>query len=174
MGNRLPFALVFVVGLAGCGVTDFEVSQDIEEQTIPGSALPELLGQFFEFPLELDIRGEIEAMETGPIDGVYLSGLSLTITETATSAGDSDDWSFVRTVDVFIASSVEGSALPQVKVATATDPGAATVMSFVPVAGLNLLPYVNEGSVMTAEADADAPPDDVSYLGRAVFRVEPL
>src|SRR5688500_15866199 len=134
MGNRLALALVFVLG--GCGVANFNVEQDVEEQTIPGSALPELLGQFFEFPLELDIRAEIEAMETGPINAVYLTGLSLTITETATPAGDTDDWSFVRTVDVFIASSLEGSALPQVKIATATDPGTATVMAFVPVGGV--------------------------------------
>ncbi len=174
MGNRFSHVLGLALLLGGCGIANFDVEQDIEEQTIPGSALPALLGQFFEFPLELDIRAEIEAMETGPIDGVYLRALTLTITDTATPAGDSDEWSFVRTVDVFIASTVDGSDLARVKVATVANPGEATVMTFVPVAGVNLLPYVNEGSEMTAEADADAPPDDVTYVGNAVFEVEPL
>lgn len=166
--------LGFAVLLAGCGVTNFNVEQDIEEQTIPGSALPDVLGQFFEFPLELDIRAEIEAMETGPINAVYLKALTLTITDTAVPGGDSDDWDFVRTIDVFIASTADGSALPMVKVATVANPGAVQVMRFVAVGGVNLLPYVNEGSEMTAEADADAPPDDVTYVGNAVFEVQPL
>lgn len=172
MGKRLGLACIVL--LAGCGVTNFDVEQDIEEQTIPGSALPDVLGQFFEFPLELDIRAEIEAMETGPINAVYLKALTLTITDTALLGGDRDDWDFVRSIDVFIASTADGSDLPMVEVATVTNPGAVQVMTFVPVGGLNLLPYVNEGSAMTADADADAPPDDVTYIGNAVFEVEPL
>ncbi len=167
MDPRLALVIVLTVG--GCGITNFEVEQEIDEQTIPGSALPDVLDQFFEFPLELDIRSQIEAMETGPIDGVFLKSLTLTIT------GDADDdWSFVRTIDVFIASTADGSALPMVEVASVSDPDAGAVLTFTPVAGLNLLPYVNEGSEMTADADADSPPDDVTYVGLAVFEVHPL
>lgn len=160
-------ALALVL-LAGCGVTNFDVEQPIEEQTIPGSALPDILDMFFEVPLELDIREQIEAMETGPIDGVFLKSLTLTITT------PDDDWSFVRSIDVFIAGTADGSTLPMERVASVEDPGASTTMTFVPVAGLNLLPYVNEGGELSADADADAPPDDVTYDGRAVFEVHPL
>jgi hypothetical protein len=39
---------------------------------------------------------------------------------------------------------------------------------------VNLLPYVNEGSRMTADGEGQAPPDDTTYAGEAVFRVSPL
>lgn len=166
--------LSIAFGSAACGLANFDVDQDIPEQTIDGSPLPDVFDMFFEFPLMIDIESKIKAKETGPIDWVHLTSLELVITDAARPAGDSDDWSFVRSVDVFVQSTRQGSSLPRVRVARASSPGPVTVMQFDPDSDINLVPYINEGSQMTTEAEADVPPDDVSFRGRAVFEVNPL
>ena len=166
---RLLLLLAF-----GCGVADFDVEQEVPEQRIEGSPLPGLLSQFFDFPIEIQIQEQIEAMETGPIDSIHLTSLVLDVTATAEPSGDSDDFSFVERIDIHIESSQSGSSLPRVLVATVSSPGPTRRLDFDEVGGVNLLPYVNEGSVMTADGSGMAPPDDISYNGRAVFRVNPL
>ncbi len=115
----------FAVLLAGCGVTDFDISQPVPQQTIQGSPLGGVLGAIFQVPLSLDISGQIKAMDTGPIKSVTLKSLELTIT----SPSDGD-WSFVSEIDVFVSSTKQGSSLPKTEVAHVTSPGKVKVMSF--------------------------------------------
>src|SRR5690349_727073 len=92
--DRCVRSLLFIL-LAGCGVTDFDISQPILEQHVQGSPLPGPLATLFPLPLDIDIAQKIKEMETGPIDSVTLSKLTLTITATAMPNGDHDDFSFV-------------------------------------------------------------------------------
>lgn len=156
---------------AGCGVADFDVKQAVPEQRIAGSALPGPLSGLFALPLNLDLSSQIKAMDTGPIDSVTLSSLSLAITMTAQPTGD---WSFVDQIDVFVSSSKNGSTLPKQKIAHVTAPGAVQTMDFAIEPGVNLKPYVDEGSVVEGNASGRAPAHDVTYDGASVFTVHPL
>ena len=166
--------LLFAFLLGGCGIADFDVDQPVPEQTIAGSSLPGPLAALFPLPLSLDISQQIKAHDTGPIDSVVMSSLELTITDTARPSGDTDDWSFVDSVDVFVESTKTGTTLPKVKIATVSHPGAVQTMSFTIDQSVNLKPYIDEGTKVDTMGSGTAPPDDVSYDGKSVFRVHPL
>jgi len=171
---RLALFATCTVLAGGCGVTDFDISQDVPEQQIAGSPLPGPLGALFPIPLSLDLSAEIAKRDSGPIDSVTLSGLSLAITATDRPGGDADDWGFVAEIHVFVKSSAQGSTLPRVEIASARQPGAVTTLEFDVDTGVNLKPYVDEGSIVEGSGSGDAPADDVSYDGKGVFTVHPL
>src|SRR3954468_21771716 len=137
---------VAVVWLGGCSVTDFDIDQPLPEQRVQGSPIPGPLQILFPLPLDLDLSAKIKEHETGPIDSVTLSSLELTITATDRPAGDTDDWSFVESIHVFVKSGQSGSSLPRVEIANVASPGAVTTLSFHCNGDVNLDPYVNEGS----------------------------
>jgi len=167
-------ALGLAITLAGCSVTDFDIDQPIQEQQIQGSPLPGSLALLFPLPLSVDLAAKIQEMETGPIDSVTLSSLELSITDTARPGGDTDDWSFVEEIHVFVSSNKQGTTLPRVEIAHVSNPGAVTTMKFVVDKKVDLDPYVNEGSTVEGESSGTVPMDDVSYDGKAVFTVHPL
>jgi hypothetical protein len=160
--------------LSGCGVADFDIHQMLVEQTVTGSALPGPLAALFPVPLSFDISQKIKEMETGPIDSVTLTSLKLSITATARPSGDTDDWSFVESIHVFVKSSKSGTTLPRIEIAKVMNPGAVTTMTFDVDDSVDINPYVNEGSIVEGESAGTVPDDDVSYDGVAVFTVHPL
>src|ERR1700759_1829190 len=101
-GTCCPGLAAFV--LTGCSVLDFDIGQNIPEQMVQGSQIPGPLAALFPIPISLDLESAIKAQNTGPIDSVTLSSLELTITMTDEPSGDTDDWSFVTSVDVFVES----------------------------------------------------------------------
>lgn len=169
--RHLSFSLTI---LAGCSIADFDVDQKIPEQSVPGSSIPGPLAALFPLPINLDLESKIKAQDTGPIDSVTLHSIELTITATARPTGDTDDWSFVSHVDVFIESRKSGTTLPKIKVASASMPGPVQTMKFDIEKGVNLKPYVDEGSQVDTTGSGTAPSDDVSYDGNATFTVHPL
>jgi hypothetical protein len=156
-----------VIAAAGCGIADFDVEQPVPAQTIQGSGLPAPLAAIFPLPLNLDISSKIKARDTGPIDGVTLSSLTLDI---SSSGGD---WSFVSSIDVFVSSSKSGSGLPRAKIASVASPGAVRTLSF-RVEGVNLKPYIDEGSQVDSAGMGTQPTQDVTFSGKGVFTVHPL
>lgn len=168
------YSLIAAVALAGCGVADFDIDQPIVEQRISGSPLPGPLAVLFPLPLDIDISSKIKEMETGPIDSVTLKSLKLTITATGMPSGDTDDWRFVDEIHVFVESSMSGSTLPRVEICKVVNPGQVTTLDFEVVSGIDINPYVNEGSVVEAESSGTLPDDDVTYDGEAVFTVHPF
>lgn len=163
-----PLYLVMLAALAGCGIADFDVTQPIPEQTIAGSPLPGPLATLFPIPLNLDISQQIKAMDTGPIGGVHLSSLELSLTS---SGGD---WSFVDEIDVFVSSTKSGTTLPKVEIAHVTSPGAVRTLHFKVDGGVDLKPYIDEGSEVDGQSSGHAPMQDTSYDGQGVFTVHPL
>lgn len=160
-------AMCPVIAAAGCGIADFDVEQPVPAQTIQGSGLPAPLAAIFPLPLDLDISSKIKARDTGPIDGVTLSSLTLDI---SSSGGD---WSFVSSIDVFVSSSKSGSALPRAKIASVASPGAVRTLSF-RVEGVNLKPYIDEGSQVDSAGMGTQPTQDIAFSGKGVFTVHPL
>lgn len=166
MLRSLPICLAMTT--AACGVADFDVEQPVPAQTIQGSGLPAPLAAIFPLPLNLDISSKIKAKDTGPIDGVTLSSLTLDITS---SGGD---WSFVTSIDVFVASTKQGSTLPRAKIASVASPGAVRTLSFHVEAGVNLKPYIDEGSQVDSAGTGTQPTQSVTFDGKGVFTVHPL
>jgi hypothetical protein len=157
-----------VATMAGCGIADFDVDQPVQPQTIQGSGIPAPLAAIFPLPLSLDLDSKIKAHDTGPIDGVTLSSLTLQIT----SSGS--DWSFVSNIDVSVESTKAGTTLPKVKIASVSSPGAVQLLTFDVEHGVNLKPYIDEGSQVDSSGTGTQPTNDVSFDGKGVFTVHPL
>jgi len=162
------FVAALIATIAGCGITDFDVEQPVPAQTIQGSGIPAPLAAIFPLPLTLDLESKIKARDTGPIDSVTLSSLTLHITS---SGGD---WSFVTSVDVFVQSTKSGTVLPKVKIASVSSPGAVQTLSFNVEHGVNLKPYIDEGSQADSNGSGTQPTRDVTFDGLGVFTVHPL
>src|ERR1043166_5130747 len=94
---KISLVACLVMASAGCGITHFDVDPPGPAQPIQGSGMPAPLAAIFPLPLNLDLESKIKAKDTGPIDSVTLSSLTLHITS---SGGD---WSFVTSVDAFVA-----------------------------------------------------------------------
>lgn len=178
MHRLLHFGLLScVLSILGCAVLDFDVERPIPEQRVSGSLVAGALGDLFEspVPLNVDIASETEARDTGPAEAVRLTALTLAITDTALAEGDSDDFDFIDSIEVFVESRDPESALERRKIAELQDvPRGATRLSLETLEDVNLLPYVNEGARITASATGSAPSDDVTYDGRIVLHVEVL
>jgi hypothetical protein len=162
------FGACLAMTVAGCGIADFDVDQPVQPQTIQGSGIPAPLAAIFPLPLSLDLEAKIKAKDTGPIDSVTLSSLTLHIT----SSGS--DWSFVQSVTVSVSSTKSGSTLPKVKIASVSSPGAVQTMSFTVEHGVNLKPYIDEGSQVDSAGTGTQPTQSVSFDGQGVFTVHPL
>jgi hypothetical protein len=156
--------------LAGCGIADFDVDQPVPEQVVQGSGIPTPLASLFPIPISLDLSSQIKKQTTGPIGTITLSKLTLSITATDMPSGDTDDWSFVTDITVFVSS----DALPKVQIASISNPGAVQSFDFTVDESVDLKPYVDAGAVVESEGHGTAPTDDVSYAGAGVFTVHPL
>lgn len=167
------FVTLCVGGCAGVG--DFPVEVSVQEQRVEGSPLGGLLGGVFDvpIPLDVDLTAETAARDTGPAQHVRLSELSLSITGTAEGAGDTDDFDFLDSAEIFVESAASGSSLPRVRVARIDPaPDGARSVFFETDTSVDLLPYVNEGARLTSSAEGRVPPDDVTFDGRVVLIVE--
>ncbi len=160
--------------LAGCGVADFEVEQEVPEQRILGNSLPQPIGELLPIPLDIDITAELEAMDTGPIDRIVLSELRLEITDTERPAGDTDTWEFVTSIQVFVRSTKPDTNLPRYEIAKKDFPGSVDSFTFSVDASIDLEPYIEEGAVVDTVGRGNVPADDVWYRGQAVFTVRAL
>jgi Tfp pilus assembly protein PilW len=154
--------------IGGCGIADFDIEQPVAAQTIQGSGIPAPLAAIFPLPLNLDLDSKIKAKDTGPIDGVTLSSLTLHITS---SGGD---WSFVTRIDVSVESTKAGTTLQKVKIASVSSPGAVQTLTFDVEHGVNLKPYIDEGSQVDSSGSGTQPTQDVTFDGKGVFTVHPL
>lgn len=172
----IPLLALLASLLAGClGAGDFEVDIDVAEQHIDGNPLGGLLGGVFEvpIPLDVDLAAETAARDTGPAQHVRLAELSLVITPTAEPEGDTDDFDFLDSAAIFVESRQSGSSLPRVEVAHVDPaPNGVRQIFFDTDARVDLLPYIDEGARLTSSAQGHAPPDDVTFVGRAVLSVE--
>lgn len=164
---RLAYLVTGLFAGAGCGIADFNVNEPIPAQMIQGSGIPTPLAGLFQLPLNLDLQQQIAAMDTGPIDSITLQSLDLTIT-------NGQDWSFVTGVVVSVSGAGSGSQLPTVQIASVNSPGAVQTMRFQVDPGVNLKPYVDQGSTVSSSGSGTAPSQEVDYDGSSVFHVHPL
>lgn len=76
-------------------------------------------------------------------------------------------------MQVYVESTQSGSTLPRVRIAQIDSvPRSARQIYFDTDTSVNLLPYIDEGARLTSSAQGHAPPDDVTFDGRAALSVE--
>jgi hypothetical protein len=159
---------------SGCGVFDFDIDQPVPEQNVQGSVFGAVFGTLVPspFPLSINFAEETKARGTGPVKAAGLKTLTFNITATSMPSGDTDDFSFVQGVDIFIESTMSGTALQKQKIADLpTAPGAVQQLDLHTYPDVNLLPYINEGSRISSTATGNVPPDDVTFNGKITVHV---
>ena len=176
-GSRLLKSLgLLPLLLGGCGALDFDVSQKIPEQKVSGNITSALLGTLVPspFPLSIDLAQETKARGTGPVKAAGLQSLSFQITNTA-SSGNVHDFRFVQSVVINIESTKSGTTLTKQKIGDLPNPpGQQTTLNIHTYPDVNLLPYINEGSLITSTATGTVPPNDVTFDGQIVVHVNTL
>jgi hypothetical protein len=173
--RSLALTLGLSLGLGGCGLIEFDLNEKVPEQRIQGSVLAGILPAFLgsPVPLTLDVQAASKAMGTGPVTSASLKSLSFNITATAMASGDTDDFDFVRSIDVFVESRKSGSPLQKVKIADLPSPQTGVKqLNLRTYPEVDLLPYINEGCQISATASGTAPPDDVTFDGQVTVRAK--
>jgi hypothetical protein len=162
---RVVLAAALSVGTLGCGLVSFDVSQDIPEQTVPGSPLGALLpASLFAIPMNIDLQSETAGRGTGPADSVTLRSITLTITSPSAATFD-----FVDSIAIRI--SANDGSLAEVEIARLEPVPGTTSINIPPTSSLDLLPYINAGATITAAASGHMPSSDTTYVGRVVLTV---
>jgi hypothetical protein len=161
---------VIACGLIACGVIAFDVSQDVPQQTVQGSPLGGLLPGFLSapFPITIDIKQETAKRSTGPAHSANLKQVEFRITP----ADAATTFDFVDEIHIYVESSKAGTTLPKVEVANlAPVPKGQKTIDLAIVKGVDLLPYINEGAVISASATGHQPAMTTSYVGTVVVTV---
>jgi hypothetical protein len=154
----------------GCGVISFDVSQDVPQQTVQGSPLGGILPGFLSapFPITIDVKQETAKRSTGPARSANLKQVEFRITP----ADAPTTFDFVDEIHIFVESSMAGSSLPKVEIANLNPvPKGQKTIDLTIVPGIDLLPYINEGAVITATASGHQPATTTSYVGTVVVTV---
>lgn len=158
--------LVFV--MSGCGLIGFDVSQDIPEDTVPGSALGGLLPALFSVPLTIDLEAEQAKRDTGPVSSASLKSLSFAATPHNAPMGNFD---FIDELHVSIARS--DAPNDKVEIAKlAPVPKGKTSISLQPIDGVDLLPYIKAGATVTGSGSGHQPTQDFSYDGSITLHLK--
>jgi hypothetical protein len=162
--------------LLGCSIGDFDVDRHIDEQRVPGNALSGLLDTFLNapVPMNVNVREETSAHDSGPASSAHLTRLEFRITKTAMAAPDTDDFSFLQSATVYVESTKAGSSLARQKIAEALDLDLepSSKLRFRTFDAVDVLPYSEEGARFVSEASGHAPSDDVSFDGGFTITVE--
>ena len=159
--------------VAGCGALDFDVSEPIPQQHIPGDPVAAMAGQLLgnafpnAFNFNIDLKAQQQAHDTGPIDSVHLKTLSLTID--ASSPTQNFDWMDDAQI------SIMASGLPTKEVAHISPvPKGQKTINFTVDMSIDVKPYIDKGITVSTHATAHATAQDIIFGGNAVFRVSPL
>lgn len=180
--RQILFALLLPLSITACNgnfgdVTFTEESQEALVMGASGNILSMLPTQNLLPPLRLqiDLEEELQSQDAGPAKAVYLDALSLEITPTAQPEGDTDNFDFIDTVDVYVESTSENSSLQKTKVATLADvPTGQTSVDFNVIEGVDLKPFVEEGIRLTTSGSGEVPPDDTTLKAIVTIRAEIL
>ena len=166
---RQMLLLPVVLAVASCGAVSFDVSQSLPEQRVAGNPLGGVLPSFIPtpIPLHIDLQAETQKHGTGPASHVYLTSLTLSATPHDSPSGNFD---FLDEVHVFV-SSTDGK-LPKQEIAQLKPvPKGQTTILLSPTGGVDLLPYINAGAQIEAQATGTQPRMDFTFDGEAIFQI---
>ncbi len=175
--QRLAISVLMVTALllASCGdggLASFEITETSQEVTVEGSALGQLpIDNPFGEALKLDINleQELQKRDASGASGVFLEGLDLEITDTAMPEGDTDNFNFLDSLEIY----ANADGLDKKLVAIIEEvPEDKQRISLETKDGINLKPYVEQGMKLQATARGSAPDDDTSLRAVATIRIE--
>jgi hypothetical protein len=161
---RAVLALALSVFLAGCGLIQFDVAQDLPAQTVPGSPLGDLLpSSLFSVPINIDLSAVTKSHGTGPAKSANLKSLTFSVTMPADGNFD-----FMDSVSINIAA----PGLPDQVVANLPSvPRGQITIRIPPTPGVDLLPYIQAGAQITATGGGHLPARDTTYVGKVIITV---
>lgn len=151
------------LAMAGCGAIPFDVSQNVPEQQVQGNPLGGLLPSFLPtpFPITINVQQETQKRSTGPARSATLKSVSFSATPPAAPSGNFD---FVDEIHIFV--EAQSGPLPKVEIATLKPvPKGQTTINLTVVPGIDLLPYINVGATISANASGRQPTQNFSYDG---------
>ena len=174
MRTHLLLLLCCACSLPACDVFDFTMTQPIPEQMIIGSPISMARNAAAQVPIDFNLNEQILAQDTGPINAITLEAIEFDITKTDEPPGDTDDWSFVTSVELAIESTKVGTTLPKLNIASAVGAVGETRLVFDVDNTGNIEPYIGEGAEIAASGTGTLPPDAVSYDGLVTLTIHPL
>jgi len=163
---RLCLLATCAAAAIGCGKISFDVSQDIPATTIMGDPNSTVLAGMSDAPLTLDIEAQTQQRHTGPASSAHLKDLTFTIT-----VPQNGTFYFAQGVSISLVPINPASRLPKVEIARLAPIPNETTIHITPVGGVDMLPYSNEGSNITATAIGRLPMEDTTYVGHVVVEV---
>ena len=177
MRQQRPFSLIGLLALAavsaaGCGLISFDIDQDIPPSTIFGDPTTTMIinqGGMPQ-PLVLDIQAETQARHTGPASSARLKSLSFRITDPAPPTQGSTFY-FANEIHIYIIPKNPNSSLPTIEIANLKPVPDTNEIHMVPIPGVDILPYADEGANITANATGYFPPVDTTYVGHVTVTV---
>jgi hypothetical protein len=174
---RPAYAIAYALLLSGCGVLDFDVTQSIPPQMIPGDPVAAAAGQvvsgggLLPNPVGVDVGAQIRAHGGGALDSAHLKTLTLTIDPN--SPTQNFDW--LDELHIQLASIKPGTTLAKVEIASATMiPKGQKTITLKLNASVNLLPYLNEGATIGADGSGRVTAQGVTFRGTVVIRISPV
>jgi hypothetical protein len=156
-----------MLGSAGCGSISFDISQDIPATFIMGDPNSSPLVGTSDAPLTLDIMAETSQRHTGPASSAWLKDLSFTIT-----IPQGGTFYFAAAVTIMLKPINPNSSLPVKPIATLQPIPDTNTIHVIPIPGVDILPYSNEGATIDATAAGRLPMEDTTYVGHVVVTVD--
>jgi len=162
----LFFATACTLNLGSVDV-GFDIPYDIPSQTVPGDATANAAGVVIDatlppFPVDIDVAKSAQANGvSGAISTVTLTSLSLSTT-------DGNCFDFVQSLSISISSTKSGSSLPEVVLATGSNPGCVQTFDLQANSSVNLKPYFDEGAEATPTVSGVPPATDITFDGHLV------
>jgi len=172
-------AALLCTGCGDEGVASFTFTEESSEARVEGSNAPTILpldiGLFPEVNVAIDLEEELAARDATGARAVFLTDLSLELTDTARPEGDEDDFDFIEKLSIFVESTAEGTQLTRQKLAEIDPvPAGVTTLTFDVDDTLDLKPYVEEGMRLSTSGEASVPEDDVTLKAVVTLRVRVL
>ena len=101
--------------------------------------------------------------------------MTLTISNTSMPSGDTDNFDWIQSGEIYIESADKATILPRRRIAeiTSVQPGQ-TTLNIKVSSELNLLQYITEGNLVSSTGMATQPTDDVSFTGKVTLHVSAL
>jgi hypothetical protein len=157
---------------SGCSTRGFDVSQPLPQETVPSGFGGVAPSSFLSSPfrINIDVKQETAMHGAGPATSASLKSLTL---QALTHDSPLDSFNFMYDLQVFVAA----PSLPMVPIAQ-TSPtfkghGGTLIetLSLDVVPNVDLLPYINAGATISAQASGDQPAQDFSYDGSLVITI---
>jgi len=173
-------SVLMFLSIIACGddLTSITFTEQSQEAVVMGRAgimLPLPINIIPAMTLNINLQDELDAQNAGAAKAVYLDAIDLKITDTKIADGDTDNFDFIKKVDVYVESTKSSTQLQKVKIATISEvPKGQTTISLQTESNIDLKPYIEEGVRLTTSGSGDVPPDDVSLVAIVTLKVQIL